>query len=141
MGCYPCDLFNGVFYGVHVLHQFIRDHSFFQKHFENKTGNEFFNPLDICSAYFWHGIAIAIPVPASISNQSMDMGVPVGRKYCLFIESSADPGGIFFIGERTAILLDATASFVHSVSGDCLLQSGRQEKYEIGRVRKVIIPF
>jgi hypothetical protein len=65
--------------GVHVLHQFIRDHSFFQKHFENKTGKEFFNPLDIFGVYFWHGIAIAFPVPAGISDQFMHMRIPVGH--------------------------------------------------------------
>ncbi|MCD4774489.1 MAG: hypothetical protein K8S15_00380 [Candidatus Aegiribacteria sp.] len=40
-----------------------------------KTSKELLNPLDICGVYFRHGVAIAFPVPACVSNQRMDMGV------------------------------------------------------------------
>ncbi len=65
--------------GTHVLHQFLRDHLLFEKHRENKTDEELFNPLEICGVYFRHGEMITFPVPAGVSNQGMDMEVPVGH--------------------------------------------------------------
>ena len=53
------------------------DHLLFQKHSENKTGEEFLNLLNICGVHFRHVVLNAFPVPAGVSNQGMYMWIPV----------------------------------------------------------------